>query len=81
MYEEFARQHPSEEVQYARYKGAVNESAGFNTPEKLPAILLFRKKDGTVERMEDIEELLVKTAKEEDVHRRIEEFVRKNKKQ
>lgn len=61
----------------------INESAVFKNPSKLPAILYFTKNEkgeNEVKVLENIEEILTRKANEEDIKKRIEEFIKKQAK-
>ena len=77
-FEEFARREKREDLLVGRYKG-VNESASFKSPEKLPAVLYFRRQGAEpkeVIKMEDVEDLLIKGNSDEDVNEALLQFLR-----
>lgn len=71
---------------FARYNG-VNEAATFKSPAKLPALVYFKrplneKGEATGEEkeiitFEGVNELLLKSTKEHEVHERIRQFIHK----
>ena len=89
-YEELARDEISNSgILLAKYNG-VNESQQFRSPQKLPALLYFRRpldsqgqptgEEKEVIAFENINELLVKSIKESEVQDRIRQFIRDNRK-
>ena len=79
-YEEFTRIEGAkdESLIIARMNG-LNESEYFKGPEKLPAVLYFKSRgDGLgkeIVPLENINQLLVKSASEDKVHERLREFI------
>ena len=77
-FEEFARREKRPDLLVGRYKG-VNESASFKSPERLPAVLYFRRQGAEpkeVIKMEDVEDLLIKGTTDEDVNEALLLFLR-----
>lgn len=82
-FEEFAKVEgrKTSDLVIGRYNG-INESTTFKSPAKLPAILLFRRKEGEGEKeisqMKDIEEMLLKGKSSEEVVDRLRGFLKTN---
>ena len=89
-FEEFARREKATDLLIGRYNG-VNESQSFKSPERLPAVLYFRRlldaqgqptgEPKEVQVLEDINDLLLRGSTDEDVQAALLEFLNKCRKQ
>ena len=77
-FEQFAKQKLKDSVLIARYNG-VNESQVYKNPQKLPAIVLFKRQaDGSFKQQveySNTREHMLKTSTEKDFNKAMEEFL------